>query len=118
MKKVFKKIIRFPWVICKAFWEVLKYIWENKKRLLVPFILGELTYWLPMGLVIVASIITENPVWAASFWGVYVGVLPAIPLQIMCTFFYYALFLKVGRKNDHGLKEEANKLIARVKQIH
>lgn len=118
MKKVLKKIIRFPWVVCKAFWEVLKYIWENKKRLLIPFLLGEATYWLPIALVIVASILTRNPVWAASFWGFYVGVIPAIPCQIVCTFVWYFIFVKLkGRKNNEGIKDECNKLIQRIKKI-
>lgn len=114
---ILKKIIRFPWVVCKAFWEVLKYIWENKARLLIPFLLAECTYWLPFVAVCILSIIYNNYLWCTSFYAFYVGVLPAIPIQIMITFAYYALFLRVGRKTENGLKEEATKLIERIKKI-
>jgi hypothetical protein len=117
MKKVFKKIIRFPVVIALAFWEVLKYVWENRKRLLVPFLLGEATYWAPFVGVCILSIIYNNYAWAAAFYGFYVGVLPAIPLQIICTFFYYGLFLKLSKKDGNGLKDECDKLIERIKKI-
>jgi len=115
--KVIKKIIRFPWVVIKAFWEVLKYIWENKARLLVPFLLGEATYWAPFVAVCVLSIIFRHYEWAAAFYGFYVGVLPAIPIQITLTFGYYALMLKLGKKNNAGLKDECKKLIERIKKI-
>lgn len=118
MKKVFKKIIRFPVVIGLAFWEVLKYIWQQKRRLLVPFLLGELTYWAPFVAVCICSIIWNNYVWCTSFYAFYVGVLPAIPIQIMLTFAYYALFLKIGGKSGAGLKDEAQRLIDRIKAIH
>ena len=114
---VIKKIIRFPWVVLKAFWEVLKYIWENKKRLLVPFLLAELTYWSPLVAVGVLSIIFNAYIWFASFYGIYVGLLPAIPIQILITFGYYALFLKLGNKDENRLKEECQKLISRIKEI-
>ena len=114
---VIKKIIRFPWVVCKAFWEVLKYISENRKRLLVPFLLGEATYWAPFVGVCILSIIYNNYAWAAAFYGFYVGVLPAIPIQIMLTFFYYGLFLKLSNKDGNGLKDECSKLIERIKKI-
>lgn len=115
--KVIKKIIRFPWVVIKAFGEVLKYIWENKARLLVPFLLGEATYWSPFVAVCILSIIYNNYLWATSFYGIWVGILPAIPIQIALTFFYYGLFLKLGKKEGNGLKDECTKLIERIKKI-
>ena len=118
MKKVFKKIIRFPIVVAKAFWEVLKYIWAQRSRLLVPFILGELTYWLPFVAVCVLSVLWNNYLWATSFYAFYVGVLPAIPIQIILTFAYYALFLKIGGHGFGGIKDEAKKLIDRIKAIN
>ena len=116
--RILKKIIRFPVVVALAFWEVLKYIWENKKRLLVPFLLGELTYWAPFVAVCICSIIWKNPLWATSFYGVYVGIAPAVPIQIMLTFGYYALMLKIGGRGFGGLKDECQELIDRVKAIH
>lgn len=117
MKKVFKKIINFPRLVVLAFWTVLKYIWENRKRLLVPFLLGEATYWLPFVGICILSIIFKHYEWAAAFYGFYVGVLPAIPIQIILTFFYYGLFLKLSKKDGNGIKEECNKLINRIKEI-
>ena len=117
MKKVFKKIIRFPIVLALVCWEVLKYIWENRKRLLVPFLLGELTYWLPFVGVCVLSIIFKHYEWAAAFYGFYVGILPAIPSQLVCTFIWYFVFLKLSKKDGNGVKEECNKLINRIKEI-
>lgn len=114
---VFKKIIRFPWVVCKAFWEVLKYIWENRKRLLVPFLLGEATYWLPFVAICILSIIFKHYEWAAAFYGFYVGVLPAIPAQLVCTFIWYFVLLKLSKKDGNGIKDECNKLINRIKEI-
>ena len=118
MMKILKKIINFPRVVALAFWEVLKYIWANKSRLLVPFLLGELTYWLPFVAVCICSIVYNQWIWATSFYAFYVGVLPAIPIQILLTFGYYALMLKIGGKRNAGLKDEAKKLIERVKAIH
>lgn len=117
MKKVFKKIINFPRLVALAFWEVLKYVWKDRKRLLVPFLLAECTYWLPFVAICILSIIYKNPVWATSFYAFYVGVLPAIPIQIMLTFFYYGLFLKLSNKDGNGLKDECSKLIERIKKI-
>ena len=117
MKKILRKIINFPRVVALAFWEVLKYVWHDRKHLLVPFLLGELTYWTPFVVVCIFSIIWRNPIWATSFYAFYVGVLPAIPIQIALTFGYYALFRKVCGKGDKGLKEEATKLIDKIKQI-
>lgn len=117
MKKVFKKIINFPRLVALAFWEVLKYVWKDRKRLLVPFLLGELTYWAPFVAICILSIIYKNPVWATSFYAFYVGVLPAIPIQIALTFGYYALFRRIGGKKDEGIKEESQRLIERIKSI-
>lgn len=117
MKKVIKKIINFPRVVALAFWEVLKYIWHDRKRLLVPFLLAETTYWAPFVAVCVLSIITKNLAWATGFYAFYVGVLPAIPIQIALTFGYYALFRKLCNKNTEGVKEETQALIDKIKQI-
>ena len=117
VKKVFKKIINFPRVVALAFWEVLKYIWHDRKHLLIPFLLGEITYWAPFVAVCVCSIIWKNPLWATSFYAFYVGVLPAIPIQIALTFGYYALFRKLRGKNTDGIKEETQALIDKIKSI-
>ena len=118
MKKVFKKIIRFPVVIGLAFWEVLKYVWADRRHLLIPFLLGELTYWAPFVAVCICSIIWNNYLWCTSFYAFYVGVLPAIPIQIALTFGYYALFRKLRGKDNAGIKAETQKLIERVRNIH
>lgn len=117
IKKICKKIINFPRVVVLAFWEVLKYIWHDRKRLLVPFLLGEATYWAPFVAVCVLSIIFNNYVWCASFYAFYVGVLPAIPIQIALTFGYYALFRRLCKKNTDGVKEETQTLIDKIKSI-
>jgi len=114
---VIKKIIRFPWVVLKAFWAVLKYIWSRRKQLFVPFLLAELTYWSPLVAVGILSIIFNTYIWFASFYGIYVGLLPAIPIQILLTFGYYALFLRIKGKGTSKLKAEATQLIQQVKEI-
>lgn len=114
---ILKKIIRIPKVIVLAFWEVLKYIWHDKRNLLIPFILAELTYWTPMVAIIILSVIYKRPVLAASFYSIYVGILPAIPIQISITFIYYAIFRKIKGKNNGDLKKEADSLIARIRNI-
>lgn len=115
---VIKKIVRFPKVVALAFWEVLKYVWSQRARLLVPFLLGEVTYWTPFIIVCILGVMWDNYIWIASFYGFYVGVLPAIPIQIMFTFGYYALMLKIGGHGVNGLKEEAKQLINRIKAIN
>lgn len=117
MKKVFKKIIRFPIVVAKAFWEVLKYVWGQRARLLVPFLLGEATYWTPFIIVCLASAMTNHYEWAAAMYFWYVGVIPAIPAQLVCTFVWYFVFLKIGRKDTSFIKKECKELINRIKEI-
>lgn len=70
------------------------------KQMILPFILGETTYWLPVfafGFVCLFKPILWIP-WGA-FWGFYVGVLPAIPIQIACMGFYKLLLTKIKRRH-------------------
>lgn len=115
--KILQKIINFPRLVALAFLEVLKYVWENRKRLLVPFLLGEATYWLPFVGICILSIVFKHYEWIAAFYGVYVGIVPAIPAQLVCTFIWYFVFLKLSKKDGNGVKEECNKLINRIKEI-
>ena len=117
VKKILNKIINAPRIIALSFWEVLKYVWHDRKNLLIPFLLAETTYWAPFVAVCVLSIIWKNPVWATSFYAFYVGVLPAIPIQIAITFGYYALARKLRGKTNDGIKEETQALIDKIKSI-
>jgi hypothetical protein len=74
--------------------------------MILPFVLGEVTYWLPIfafGFVCLFKPILWIP-WTA-FWGFYVGVLPAIPLQIACMGFYKVILTKIKRRLNRGQTE-------------
>lgn len=96
----------------KKFINVLKYIWKNRTRLIIPFILGELIYWCPVIILGIVSIVKSNYITFFAFWGVYVGILPAMPIQIALTFIIYFLF---DRKNKKNIRDEANKIIQDIK---
>ena len=71
--------------------------------MILPFLLGETTYWLPIfafGFVCLFKPILWIP-WSA-FWGFYVGVLPAIPIQMAIVLFYKKIFDLIRRQNGNN----------------
>ena len=60
--------------------------------MLLPTLLGEITYWSPYGFLLPIAII--NPAYwtlVGSFYAVYTLLLPAIPIQIFLIIFYKKL---------------------------
>lgn len=73
--------------------------------MILPFCLGEITYWLPV--FAFGFLCLFKPIWWiawSAFWGVYVGVLPAIPIQMAIILFYKKLFdlIKRRKSNDNS----------------
>lgn len=71
--------------------------------MILPFCLGEFTYWFPV--FAFGAVCVFKPIWWiawAAFHGVYVGILPAIPIQIAITLFYKKLFDSIKRRKSNG----------------
>lgn len=71
--------------------------------MLLPTLLGEITYWSPYAFILPIAII--NPAYwtlVGSFYAVYTLLLPAIPIQIFLIIFYKNIINKLRSKHDYN----------------
>lgn len=94
MKKIFEKIINY-----------IKYIFAHPRDLLLPFILAEIIFWIPVWIPAILALVISPWWWTIvgaviAFWAG--PITPAIPLQVGLIAAFERLFNKIKQKKEEG----------------